>query len=957
MQTEVTSVEDTVAAFLDAMKAAGVHIDTASPKGPHPVADGRLHRANALGKKSKKNSHVWYVLHLAERDGEIAAGAFGDYQLGIEDTWCAKRPSSMTAEEKSNLKQRMVDTRKQREEEQAALHAAARVAATAIMKATAKAEPDHPYLAKKGLPVFPGLRVLKENVRYVIDPEEEAKVVRAGNLVVPIYSPGSELISVQIIQPDGTKRFLKGTAKEGNYHSIGKAPAEETGVILIAEGYATAARVHAATGYLTIAAFDSGNLMPVAKAIRKKYPAARLVFTADNDRFTKVGDKENPGLTKAREAAEAVKGLVAVPVFDDGDITRTDFDDLAQQFGLDRVTAIIEETINPKSESIDPDMDRGSHDYPDGPSEHDTPDYGEPDPVEEKKLGEDVGSPHFRCLGIDGTTCYFQPANVAQVIELNASQMKGAHMLRLAPLWWWENEFPGKSKEGGVNWHQAVNACMQACMARRKFVPHNLVRGRGAWFEGETAVFHSGDSLIVDGKPVAIHRHNSRFVYDEGDFIPVEVGNPASTDEARQFLTLCKSLRWQSSLSGYLLAGFCVVAPVCGFLKWRPHIWVNGPAGSGKSTVMDKIIKASLGATAHSVVGNTTEAGVRGALGMDALPIIFDESEPKDMASQSRIRSILDLARVASSESDGLILKGTSNQKTKGYRARSMFVFASINTQIEGYADESRFTQLTLAAPPIGDPEEEKAAKAHYVKLVSQFVEQMTPTFAKRLLARTIHNLPRLREYVDVFTSAATIHLGTQRLGDQLGPMLAGAYLLNTTKPVTVETALAWIKSNDWADHSAKDGAKDADRFLQHMTGHMVRHSTPEGGTWERPIGELIEIAAYEEDTEDHQTQFGMEKIKNKRKDSAITALGRLGLKVHVSANFEAFCDITTSHENFRRILKGTEWAGTKWRKILDTIPGAIAPKGNRYFSSGVNTPYVSVPVDLIRGYGVPDPE
>jgi putative DNA primase/helicase len=960
MQTEVTSVEDTVAAFLGAMAAAGVHIDTASPKGPHPVADGRLHRANAIGKKSKKNSHVWYVLHLAEREGEIAAGAFGDYQLGIEDTWCAKRPSSMTAEEKSNLKQRMSDTRKQREEEQAALHAAARVAATAIMKATAKADPAHAYLAKKGLPVFPGLRVLKENVKYVIDPEEEPKTARAGNLVVPIFSPSAELISVQIIQPDGTKRFLKGTAKEGNYHPVGKAPAEDNGVILIAEGYATAARVHEATGYLAIAAFDSGNLLPVAKAIRKKYPKARLVFTADNDRFTKVGDKENPGLTKATEAAEAVKGRVAVPVFEEGDLTRTDFDDLAQQFGLDRVRDIIEQTINPRENVVDLNeerMRRGAVDsYPDGPGDNDVPDYepdhGGPDDINEKPL-DGFGSPHFRCLGIDGTTCYFQPANVAQVIELNASQMKGAHMLRLAPLQWWEFEFPGKAKEGGVNWNQAVNACMQACMQRRKFVPHNLVRGRGAWFEGETAVFHSGDSLIVDGRPIAIHRHNSRFVYDEGDFIPVEVGNPATTDEARRFLSLCKSLRWQSPLSGYLLAGFCVVAPVCGFLKWRPHIWVNGPAGSGKSTVMDKIIKAALGSTAHSVVGNTTEAGVRGALGMDALPIIFDESEPKDMASQTRIRSILDLARVASSESDGLILKGTSNQKTKGYRARSMFVFASINTQIEGYADESRFTQLTLAAPPIGDPEEEKAAKAHYVALVSQFVEQMTPTFAKRLLARTIHNLPQLREYVEVFTSAATIHLGTQRLGDQLGPMLAGAYLLNTTKPVTVETALQWIKSNDWADHSAKDGAKDADRFLQHLTGFMVRHSTPEGGTWERPIGELIEIAAYEEDTEDHQNNLGfVEKVKNKRKDSAITALGRLGMKVWVTTGFDAYCDITTSHENFRRILKGTEWAGTKWRKILDTIPGAIAPKGNRYFSSGVNTPFVSVPVDRIRGYG-----
>ncbi|MCW1412173.1 toprim domain-containing protein [Rhizobium sp. 1AS11] len=957
--------QDVIADFLGAMKAAGIQLDTGSPKGPHPVADGKLHRANALGKKTKKNMHVWYTLHL---DG-VPAGAFGDLAAGIEDTWCAKKPSLMTDEERRALRDRMKRASQERAEQQAAMNKAAAEAAGLIMKATGKAPADHPYLAKKGLPVFPGLRVLKENVRYTIDPEEEPKTARAGNLVVPMFTPGGELIGAQIIQPDGTKRFLKGTAKEGNYHSIGKAP-EEGGVILIGEGYATAARLHEATGFLCIAAFDAGNLMSVAKAIRNKYPKSRIIICADNDRFTKTGDVENPGLTKATEAAAAVKARVAVPHFDDGDLTRTDFDDLAQLCGIEAVRSAIDDILNPKpAEVVDLAAERARRagdeappmdSYPDGPGEHDAPDYEEAPPRREETREDGTrehpldgfGSPHFRCLGIDGTTCYFQPGNVAQVIDLAAKELGGKAMLRLAPLGWWELQFPGKSKEGGVNWHEAANACMQACLRRRKFVPHNLVRGRGAWFEGHTPIFHSGDSLIVDGAAVAIQDHKSKFVYDEGDFIQVAIGDAATTEESRAFLNLTKSLRWQSSMSGYLLAGFCVIAPVCGFLKWRPHIWINGPAGSGKSTVMDKIIKASLGSVSHSVVGNTTEAGIRGMLGMDAMPVIFDESEPKDMASQSRIRSILDLARVASSESDGLIVKGTSNQKTKGYRARSMFVFASINTQIEGYADESRFTQLTLAPPPIGAPEEEEKAKKHYEKLVSEIMGLMTPKFATRLLARTILNLSTLRDYVDVFTAAATMHLGAQRLGDQLGPMLAGAYLLNTTKPVTVEAALEWIRKNDWGDHTARDSAKDTERFLQHVLGFMVKHNTPEGGNWERPIGELLEIAAYEEDQITQETSHGFEYAANKRKISANIALNRLGIRVHGDIA-DMKCDITTSHENFRRILKGTEWAGTKWRKILETIPDAVAPKGNRYFASGVNTPYVQVPVESLRGYKV----
>ncbi|MBZ9821922.1 hypothetical protein [Mesorhizobium sp. CA4] len=943
--------EQKILEFLDAMRSAGVHMDTANARGAsHPIADGKVHRANAQGKKKARNQHVWYVLHL----DTPASGAFGDLQTGIQDTWTEKRPSTMTAAERAELKKRMAETQRQREEERAALNAAAAAAAGLIMAATEKAPASHPYLAKKGLPPFPGLRRLKQNVKYTIEPDEDPRTARAGSLVVPLYTPGAELASVQLIADDGTKRFLKGTAKEGNYHPIGKRP-EDPGAeftIAIAEGYSTAARVHQATGYLTITAFDAGNLGPVSKAIRAKYPKARLLFAADNDRLVKMPDgRFNPGVTKAKEAAEAVGGLVAYPEFDDAEIDFTDFDDLARKSGIDRVREVIDTVLNPKpvADESNPPLPQDTSDYyqgAEGPGEHF-------DEAPRGKLGEiehplaSFGDPHFRCLGVDETTLFFQPSNVAQVIALNASQLSASNMMRLAPLQWWESEFPG-SKEG-VDWKAAINACMQACMYRRKFVPHNSVRGRGAWFEAETAVYHAGDRLIVDGEEKSFHEHRSRFVYDEGEALAVDVAEPVSTNEARRLLELCKSLRWVSPLSGYLLAGWCVVAPVCGFLKWRPHIWVNGPAGSGKSTVMDQIIKRCLGETALSVVGNTTEAGVRGALSMDALPIIFDEIEPKDQNNQNRIRAIMDLARVAASEGDGMILKGTAGQKTKGFRARSMFVFASIFTQIEGYADETRITQLSLADPSRDSDEEKAANKKHYEKLLSDIVGLLTPTFSKRLLARTIAHLPTLRSYVDVFTVAATQHLGTQRLGDQLGPMLAGAYLLNTTKPVTVEEALKWLRANDWTDHTAKGATKDSERFLQHVTGYLVRHNTPEGGQWERTIGELLELAAFAADLTPLNDGYGTQE-PNKKKGSAVSALARLGIRVwRGPAGMVA--DITTSHESFKRlILKNTEWGATKYRDILKAIPGAIPGKGNRYFSSGINTPFVTVPLNALLG-------
>jgi len=85
--------------------------------------------------------------------------------------------------------------------------------------------------------------------------------------------------------------------------------------------------------------FDAGNLEPVAAAIRRKWPAARIVVAADDDRETLV-PRENPGLHFARKAAAAVDGAVAIPVFQDP-TGKTDFNDLHVAEGAQAVAGII----------------------------------------------------------------------------------------------------------------------------------------------------------------------------------------------------------------------------------------------------------------------------------------------------------------------------------------------------------------------------------------------------------------------------------------------------------------------------------------------------------------------------------------------------------------------------------------------------------------------------------------
>ena len=145
-----------------------------------------------------------------------------------------------------------------------------------------------------------------------------------------------------------------------------------------------------------------------------------------------------------------------------------------------------------------------------------------------------------------------------------------------------------------------------------------------------------------------------------------------------------------------LLAGWIALAPICGALDWRPHIWLTGGAGTGKSAILDRFISPLLHDMGVHVSGNTTEAGLRQTLKSDALPIIFDEAESNEKADQTRMQSILALARVASSETNAQMIKGSPNGEVIRYHLRSMFFLSSISTALKQGADRTRFAQLTL---------------------------------------------------------------------------------------------------------------------------------------------------------------------------------------------------------------------------------------------------------------------
>ena len=277
------------------------------------IADGRLHRFRA-GDDKAQNS--WYVLFA----GPPMAGAFGCWKRGFKEKWC-DRYGNLSQPEWREVHRRWQEAERERERIEKERHAKARKTAAWIVEHSRDVV-THPYLTRKA-----------------IQPCGEIRAYH-GALITPLRDAAGQLHSLQFIGADGAKRFLSGGRITGCFFTLDDKAA---GPLVICEGYATAASIRKATDFATVAAMNCGNLLPVAEALRAKWPGREIIVAADDD----AQIHGNPGLAKATKAANAIHAKLAVPKFKDHSSRPTDFNDLHQTEGLNIVKTQIESATTP----------------------------------------------------------------------------------------------------------------------------------------------------------------------------------------------------------------------------------------------------------------------------------------------------------------------------------------------------------------------------------------------------------------------------------------------------------------------------------------------------------------------------------------------------------------------------------------------------------------------------------
>lgn len=311
-------------AFLDMLSAQGF-------KMPQGLRLNVIDRIDGPDDRHGKKSG-WYVYREVEYDGKVLAIAnYGDWKAGFSDLWTSKKQSSMSESERKFFYEAQEEMRAKVEEETRKRNEEAAIKASEIWRFAPQIE-SHPYLEAKK-----------------VGATKHLKLSNNGKLIIPM-AHDTQVVSLQFISPDGSKKFLTGGRVKGAWFSI---EGNET-IIYIAEGYATGKSVNEATGNAVYICFNANNIYEVTEYVKRNHPDSHIIIAGDDD----INSTGNAGRTKAEQAANGLDVDVIFPP------QGGDFNDYHVRYGIDALKELLRPSFEkytkpvPVPEKMDGDIIR-----------------------------------------------------------------------------------------------------------------------------------------------------------------------------------------------------------------------------------------------------------------------------------------------------------------------------------------------------------------------------------------------------------------------------------------------------------------------------------------------------------------------------------------------------------------------------------------------------------------------
>lgn len=537
------------------------------------------------------------------------------------------------------------------------------------------------------------------------------------------------------------------------------------------------------------------------------------------------------------------------------------------------------------------------------------------------------GKPPVIPLGQEGACNVYYSIPHRCVYKQKANEHTPAHLYRLAALKDYArwiapelSDLPPDAQEKAMEEREGAimkraRRLLLELTGGKRYNP-DMLRGRGVWRDADGVVYNAGDACFLvraDGSREQVDGVRGRYIYDAGAPLIHPADDALTDEEGARLVDFFTARPWVLPCAGELVAGWMVCAVLAGVLPYRPQLWVNAPALTGKSALKRDMLRAlggknedadkpwcdgavTGGHAAQFESARTSPAGVYDTIKQDSLPVVFDEPESHSDDGGRKARNmagVLDILRSAATSGDVGMTKGSADGVKKVYKFRFCAVLFSIANTLCREADTSRFLVLRLS--PLMD---NAARAAMYESQEAARAMTQGQDFTARLFTRLLRAVPALLNNA----RAIREHLMTAgydpRRAELLGLLLAGAHALTKSGAVD-EADLEHAAAVAQAVEEGQERESDTQRCLDSLLGY----SMPWHGS-RISVAQLCKIARDGENLDS-------------RREAGDT-LESLGLRWRDDLNDgKGALQVNTAARGLRELYKGTDWESGKVAAVL----------------------------------------
>lgn len=485
-------------------------------------------------------------------------------------------------------------------------------------------------------------------------------------------------------------------------------------------------------------------------------------------------------------------------------------------------------------------------------------------------------------LGRDGKLFFFLTKK-GQLVNYEDGKFGQAHLESLFAdeLMWLIRQYPAFNQGGSLTGFKADiarKALFMSCAQHDVFDPREKVRGLGCWRDPITGglVMHLGNEVHIEGvakpaRPGMIGEH----VYPGRPKVPAPIMD-GGKESAHAVLADFQTWNWsRGALDAQLLLGWLGCAVLGAALDWRPMIFMTGDAGTGKSSVQERIKKLLDGRLASTV--DASPAALRQIVGQDAKAISFDEIEA-DMNTDQAV-NVMKLARVAAS--GGTTYRGGKDHNASEFTLRGCFGFSAIVPPSMRAQDMQRMTFLRLQ--PLRKGTE-----------LRDYSDGELREHGQRLVGRLVQGWSRWKPTLRAYELALQRIGHNQRGAKQFGTLLAAADLMLFDEVQSDAVCDNLVRGLGRADLYEYESSEPT--WLRIFRVILNAHPPVWGSGSMESVGEIVRAYMVRDDVN------GEEGRRLQRK------LNRAGLAVVKAKGGHFFLAISPTHAQVNAIFRDTDF-------------------------------------------------